>query len=131
MQDSQRQTDHLQVLTSGGGGDVARLRADIVDDGLLQPGDEEMGAFVDHLVLHTGQSVEDDGAGTAADVVDGGVEEVDTAGDGDGESVEVVEPVGGHGEAVGGQGNDGDEDQSRDFGDDVMSGFSQAVPNPA
>lgn len=131
MQHSQRQTDHLQVLTSSGGGDIARLRADIVDDGLLQPGDEEMRAFVNHFVLHTGQTVEDDGAGTTADIVDGGVEEVDTAGDGDGEPVEVVETVGGHGGDADGQGDDEDEDQSRDFGDDVMSGFSQAVPNTA
>ncbi len=51
MQHPQRQADHLQILAAGRGGDVPGFGADIVDDGLLQPGDEEMCAFVDDGLL--------------------------------------------------------------------------------
>lgn len=53
MQNTKSQADHLQVLTTSGGADVARFRADIEGDGLLQPGHEEMGAFVDDLIRDT------------------------------------------------------------------------------
>ena len=51
MQHPQRQADHLQILAAGRGGDVPGFGADVVDDGLLQPGDEEMCAFVDDGLL--------------------------------------------------------------------------------
>lgn len=69
MQDSQSQADHLQILTSGGSRDVARLGANIVDNGSLQPGNQEMRAFVDDLLLHTRQPVEDDGSSSTLDIV--------------------------------------------------------------
>lgn len=105
MQDSQGQADHLQVLTSSGGGDVTGLCADIVDDGLLQPGDQEVGALVDDLLLDTGQPVEDDSPRTTSNVVEGVVEEHNTGGRGDGQPVEVVETVCRHDVGKG----DGDE----------------------
>lgn len=47
MQHPQRQADHLQILAPRRGRDIPGFGADIVDDRLLQPGDEEMCAFVD------------------------------------------------------------------------------------
>lgn len=72
MQDSERQANHLHVLATRRGADIPRPRADIKGDGFLQPGNEEMCAFVDDLVRDSADSVEDDGAGAAFDVVDGG-----------------------------------------------------------
>jgi len=69
VQHSEGQADHLQVLGSSSGRDVSRLRADIVDDGLLQPGYQKVGSFVDNLLLDTRQSVEDDCSTTASHVV--------------------------------------------------------------
>lgn len=71
MQDPQGQADHLQVLGAGGGGDVAGLGADVEDDAALEPGDEEVRALVDDLLLDALQPVEDDGPRAAAHVVDG------------------------------------------------------------
>lgn len=83
MQHPQRERDHLHVLGSGRGTDVPRSCADIEDDGALQPGNQEVCAFVDDLLLHSGQTVEDDGACAALDVVDGRLRdgEGDRAGD--------------------------------------------------
>lgn len=53
-----------------------------------------MGALVDDLLLHTGDTVEDDGAGSTTDIVDGGVEEGHAEGDGHGRPVDVVERIG-------------------------------------
>ena len=69
MQHPQREGNHLQVLGSGGGADVPRPCADIEDDGALQPGNQEMCALVDYLLLHSGQAVEDDGACATLDIV--------------------------------------------------------------
>lgn len=74
MQHAKRQADHLQILTSGGGGDIARLCPHIVDDRSLQPGDQKVCAFVDNRLLHTRDPVKDDGASTTPDIVDRGVE---------------------------------------------------------
>ena len=74
MQDPQREADHLQVLGSGRGSDVPRLGADIEDDGPLQPGDEEVSALVDDLLLDSRQAVEDDGAAATLDIVDARLE---------------------------------------------------------
>ena len=71
MQNSEGQANHLQILAAGGGGDVSRLGADIVDDGLLQPGNEEMCAFIHDRLLNTAETIEDDRPGTTFDVVDG------------------------------------------------------------
>lgn len=96
MQHPQRQADHLQVLGARGGTDIPRLRPDIVHDSLLQPGHEEVCAFVDHLVFDSGQTIEDDGALATADVVDGGGGEGEGEGAGDGPFVDLVEGVGCH-----------------------------------
>ena len=77
MEHPQRQADHLQVLGPRRGGDVPRLGAHVEDDGPLQPGDEEVGALVDDLLLDSGQTVEDDGPRAALDVVDAGRQEAD------------------------------------------------------
>ena len=53
MQHSQRQANHLQILAAGRGRDIPGFGADIVDDGLLQPRDEEVCAFVDDGLLDT------------------------------------------------------------------------------
>jgi hypothetical protein len=60
MQYSQSQADHLHVFASSSGADVPGLRSDIVDDGLLQPGDQEVCAFIDNPFLGTSYAVEDD-----------------------------------------------------------------------
>lgn len=54
MQNPQRQADHLQILAAGRGRDVPGFGADVVDDGFLQPGDQEVRAFVDDAFLHSG-----------------------------------------------------------------------------
>lgn len=51
MQDSQCQGDHLQIFAPGRSGDVSRLGADIVDNGLLEPWDQKVGALVNHCLL--------------------------------------------------------------------------------
>jgi hypothetical protein len=83
VQDSQRQRDHLQVLGAGGGADVPRPCADVVDNGALQPGHQEMCALVGHLILHSRNAIEDDGAGAALDIVDGRLREGHGDGAGD------------------------------------------------
>lgn len=100
VQHSERQAHHLQVLAAGSCRDVPGFCAHIVDDSLLQPGDEEMGALVDHTLLDTAETVEDDGAAATFDIVEGGLRETDAGGHGDGEAVESVESVGGHFESV-------------------------------
>jgi hypothetical protein len=71
MQNSQSQTDHLQILTSRGRGDISRLRSDVVNDSSLEPGDEEMSAFFNDILFNPGKTIEDDGSGAASDVVHG------------------------------------------------------------
>jgi hypothetical protein len=97
VQDSESQADHLQILGTGGGGDVARLCADVVDDALLQPGDEEVSSLAHNAFLNTRQAVEDDGASAALDIVHGGICEGQTEGSGDSPLVDGTESVGGHG----------------------------------
>ena len=94
MQHPQRQAHHLQVLAPRRGADVARFRADIEGDGFLQPWDEEVCAFVDDLVVDSSQTVEDDYAGAAFDVVEGGAGEGEGEGGGDGPAVDLAECVG-------------------------------------
>lgn len=97
VQDTQRQADHLQVLAAGGGGDVARLGAHIVVDGALQPRHQEVGALADNVLLHTRQTVEDDGPRPAADIVDGVLQHADADGGGHGKLGEEVQNAGVHG----------------------------------
>jgi hypothetical protein len=78
-QDTAGNVDHLQILGTGEGGDVARLRADIVDDGSLDPGDLQVGSFGVDVALDTADAAVLDGAATTIDVEQGVVEEVDTA----------------------------------------------------
>lgn len=96
MQDSESQADHLQILGTGSGGDVARLCADVVDDALLQPGDQEMGSLAHNAFLDTRQTVEDDGASAALDIVHGSIGERQTEGSGNSPLVDGTESVGGH-----------------------------------
>lgn len=97
VQHAQGQVNHLQVLAAGDCANGARLGADVEDDALLQPGDEEVGALVDDVVLDALPPVKDDGARAAADVVDGRAGQADGDGAGKGEPVEEVEGLG-HGE---------------------------------
>ena len=99
MEHTEGQGDHLEILGAGGGGDVAGLSADIVDDGALEPRDEEVSSLVDDLrggvsgsksrssrtqredtysLAHTRETVKDDGSVAALDVVDGGLGEGQT-----------------------------------------------------
>lgn len=105
VQHPQCEGDHLQVLGSGGGADVPRPCADIEDDGALQPGNQEMGALVDDLLLHSGQTVEDDGACATLDIVDGRLcdRKGDRAGD---DPAEYRAREGGHGDVGGRMGCD-------------------------
>lgn len=75
MKNSQGQANHLQILASGGCRDVPWLRAYIVDDALLQPGNEEMRALVDNRILHSRVSIEDDSASASLDIVNRGLKE--------------------------------------------------------
>lgn len=43
----------LHTLGSGQGSDVSRLGTDVIDDGGLKPGNNEMGSFVVNLLLNT------------------------------------------------------------------------------
>lgn len=99
MQHTQSQADHLQVLTTRGGGNVAGLGANIIDNSSLQPRNEEVCALVHDLLLHSGQSVEDDSAGTTTNIVNGGVEDVDSRRDGNREAVDLLEE-GRHGDRL-------------------------------
>ena len=61
VQHTKRQRNCLHVLGSGRCGNVAWLRADIINDGLLQPGNQEVGALAHGAGDDTAQSVENDG----------------------------------------------------------------------
>lgn len=99
MQNSQGQADHLQILAAGGGGDVSGFGADIVDDGLLQPRNEEMCAFIHDSLLNTAETVEDDSSGATFDVVDGRLAEGEADEDRDCPFGDGVEDIGrGHGD---------------------------------
>lgn len=69
MQDTQGQTDHLQILASSGGGDVTRFGADIVDDRLLQPRNQKMRAFAHDSIFDSRKPIEYDCTSASFDVV--------------------------------------------------------------
>jgi hypothetical protein len=100
VQHSEGQANHLQVLAAGGCGDVPRLGAHIVDDRLLEPGNEEVGSLVDDALANTTQTVEDDGAVAALDIVERSLGETETGSERDGEAVDGVECVGHDGVCV-------------------------------
>ena len=83
MQYSQRQTDHLHILAASGCTDIPRLRSDIVDDGLLQPGNKKVCAFIDDAFSHTSNAVEDDCASSTFYIVHGCLADGDSDEDGD------------------------------------------------
>lgn len=66
----QCQADHLQVFTACGGRDVSRLRANIIYNGFLEPGDQEVCALVHDLILYTGYPVEDDGPCATSNIIE-------------------------------------------------------------
>jgi len=78
-QDTAGNVDHLQILGTGEGGDVARFRADIVDNGSLNPWDLQVGSLGVDVALDTSDTAVLDGAATTIDVEECVVEEVDTA----------------------------------------------------
>ena len=96
MQNSEGQANHLQVLAAGGCRDVPRLGAHIIDDRLLEPWNEEVGAFVDNALANTAETVEDDSAVAALDIVDRSLGETEAGGERNGEAVDGVESVGSH-----------------------------------
>jgi hypothetical protein len=71
MQHPQGKRNHLQVLATRRCRNVPRPCAHIVHNRLLQPWNQEMCALVYNRLFNTGCPVEDDGAGSALDVVDG------------------------------------------------------------
>ncbi len=95
VQHSQRQADHLQILATRRGRDVPGFGSHVEDDGSLQPGDEEVSALVDDVLLDTDESIEDDGAGATLDVVDGLAGQETTGCERDRHAVHPVEGPGG------------------------------------
>lgn len=93
MQHPQGDADHLQILGPCGSRDHAGLRPHVEDDGFLQPWDQEMCALVDDSLLHSGQTVEDDGARAAPDVVYGLTGQAHADGCWDGEPVDVPKGI--------------------------------------
>jgi len=63
-QHSQRDVDHLQILGAGGRGDFAGTRANVIDDGVLEPGDAHVQALGVNVALDAAKTAEDDGAVT-------------------------------------------------------------------
>jgi hypothetical protein len=96
MQHPERQAHHLQILAASRRADVPRLRPNVESHRFLKPGDEEVSSLVDDILFDTGETVEDDCASSALDIVDGGAGEGEGEGGGDGEPVDLVEYVGGH-----------------------------------
>lgn len=91
VQHTQCQADHLQILTSSCRGDVARLRANVVDNSSLQPRNQEVCALVDDLLLHTRQTIEDDSSSSPANIVNRLVDEKCTECHGTGEAVHILQ----------------------------------------
>ena len=74
VEDSKCQADHLQILGSSRCTDISWLGSDIVDDGLLEPGNQKVSAFIDDLLFYSLETIEDNSSGSAFDIVDGGLE---------------------------------------------------------
>jgi hypothetical protein len=91
VENSQSQANHLQVLASCSRRDIPWFRANIVDDALLQPWDQEMRALVDNCVLHSGVSIEDDSSRASLHVVHRGLNKRGSDGQRDGRSVDTIQ----------------------------------------
>lgn len=63
---------HPPTFAAGDDRDIARPRANVVDDGPLYPGNEEVGALADDGVLDAGEAVEDDSSRATVDCCDRG-----------------------------------------------------------
>lgn len=98
MQHPQRQADHLEILAASRSRDIPGFGADIVDDGFLQPRDQEMRALVDDGLLDSRQTVEDDRSRAAFDIVHGGLGQGAADAEWYGPFADQIEGVGGHGE---------------------------------
>lgn len=95
MEHAQGEADHLQVFAASGGADIPGLGTHIVDDGPLEPRDEEMRALVDYAFLDARNAVEDHGPRTAFNVVQRRISHRDAHRNGNGVAGEGVEH-GGH-----------------------------------
>ena len=94
MQDSQCQAHHLQILTSRRGRDISRLSSHIIDNALLQPGNQKVCAFVHNCVLDSGIAIKDDRTGSAFDIVDGCLDKCGSNCEGNSCGVDTFEKVG-------------------------------------
>lgn len=66
-QDSQWNVYHLKILRACRRRDLSRSRANIVNDGILEPGNAKMKSFGVGIILNTGQATEDDRTMTTFD----------------------------------------------------------------
>jgi hypothetical protein len=100
MQHPQCKRNHLQVLATSRCRDVPRPCPHIIHNRPLQPWNQEMCALVNHLLFNTRYPVEDDGARSTLDVVNGGLHNggADRSRD---DPAEERGWKGGHGECVG------------------------------
>ena len=96
MQNTQGQTDHLQILATSCRRDVARFGANIIYDRFLQPRDKEVGTLVDYLFLDPRQAIENNGACAAFDIVHGGISEGETNGERHGVAIDCLKTLGRH-----------------------------------
>mmetsp|Transcript_10713 Transcript_10713/g.17738 ORF Transcript_10713/g.17738 Transcript_10713/m.17738 type:complete len:230 (+) Transcript_10713:451-1140(+) len=71
VQDTNRNRDHLQILTTGQCLQIDRTRANIVNDGTFEPRNVEIQSFAVDCFLHTGQTIKDNGAMTSFHIVEG------------------------------------------------------------
>jgi len=78
VQDSKCQGNHLQIFASSRSRNISWFRPNIVDNALLQPGNQEVRSFIDDSFLHSGVSIEDDCSSSALDIVYGGLKYADT-----------------------------------------------------
>lgn len=63
-QHTQRDVDHLQILGASGRGYFAGTRANVIDNGILEPGDAHVQSLGVNVALDAAQTAEDDGAVT-------------------------------------------------------------------
>jgi hypothetical protein len=69
MKNSQRQTDHLQILASSGGRNIPRFRSDIKYDRSLKPGNKEMGALFNNVFFDSCETIENYGTSSTPYIV--------------------------------------------------------------
>lgn len=59
-QNSERDVDHLQILWSSWRRDLPWSWSDVVDDGVLEPGDPEVQTLCEYVLLHAADPIEHD-----------------------------------------------------------------------